>query len=202
VDAQWPVELTHDDVRLRPLKRSDKAAWYDLRRRNVAWLKRWDATLPMADKTVPVTYSAMIRHLRKEGKAGRSLSLGIEFQGHLVGQVTLGGIAWGSLRSAYIGYWIDEQFAGRGIVPLAVAIVSDHAFDALSLHRLEINLRTENVASRRVVEKLGFGYEGLREQYLHIDGQWRDHLCYVLLQGQLSDGVVAQITTDGGQRGD
>lgn len=193
MDASWPIELSHGELRLRPLQRSDKAAWYDLRRRNVAWLKSWDATLPRADSTVPVTYSAMIRYLRREAKAGRSLSFAIEHQGELVGQVTLGGIAWGSLRSAYIGYWIDERFAGRGIVPASVAMLCDHALDTLRLHRLEINLRTENVASRRVVEKLDFRYEGLRAQYLHIDGEWRDHLCYVLLQGEQAEGVVTQL---------
>ena len=109
----------------------------------------------------------------------------------LVGQLTVGGITWGSLRSAYIGYWIDERVAGRGIIPTAVAMATDHCF-AIGLNRVEINIRPENVASRRVVDKLGFRPEGLRERYLHIDGDWRDHLTFALTAPEVPDGVLAR----------
>ena len=193
MESQWPVEMSHGDVRLRPLKRSDKSAWNELRRRNTDWLREWDATLPRADVTVPRTFSAMVRNLRREGRAGRALSFGVEYRGDLVGQVTLAGIAWGSLRSAHVGYWIDQRYAGRGIIPTAVAMTSDFAFDRLHLHRLEINVRTENSASLRVVNKLGFRAEGLREQYLHINGEWRDHMCFVLLEGEQPEGVLSRL---------
>jgi len=58
--------------------------------------------------------------------------------------------------------------------------LSDYAFTELQLHRLEINLRPENAASRRVAEKAGYVLEGQRPRYLHIDGDWRDHICFVL----------------------
>ena len=191
MDSRWPGEISHGDIRLRPLGRSDKSAWYELRRRNADWLREWDATLPRADVSVPKTYSAMVRSLRRDGRAGRALSFGVEYRGDLVGQVTLAGIAWGSLRSAHVGYWIDEGFAGRGIIPTAVAMTSDFAFDELHLHRLEINVRTENSASLQVVKKLGFRAEGLRERYLHINGDWRDHMCFVLLEGDQPEGVLS-----------
>ena len=89
--SQWPVQLQHGDVQLRPLKLSDRTQWSDLRTRNVEWLRKWDATLPMADDSVPVTFGAMVRLLRKEAKAGRSLSFAILYQRALVGQITLGG---------------------------------------------------------------------------------------------------------------
>ena len=76
-------------------------------------------------------------------------------------------------------------------MPRAVALVCDFAFFELGLHRLEINLRPENRASRRVAEKLGFTAEGLRSKYMHINGDWRDHDCYVLLDGDLPGGVLA-----------
>lgn len=202
MDSRWPIEISHGDVRLRPLKRSDRSAWHELRRRNAEWLREWDATLPRADVSVPRTYSAMVRYLRREGRAGRARSFGIEYGHELVGQVTLGGIAWGSLRSAHIGYWIDEKFAGRGITTTAVAMVSDHAFDELHLHRLEINVRTENSASLQVAQKLGFRPEGLRERYLHIKGEWRDHRCFVLLEGDQPEGVLSRLEDGQRQLGD
>jgi ribosomal-protein-alanine N-acetyltransferase len=84
------------------------------------------------------------------------------------------------LRAANMGYWLDQDVAGRGIMPISVALVGDYAVSVLKLHRLEINLRPENYASRRVVVKLGFDFEGMRANYLHIDGEWRDHDCFVL----------------------
>jgi len=135
--------------------------------------------------------SAMVRRLRTEAREGRSMPFVVTFGGDLVGQLTVGGISWGSLRSAHIGYWVDQRVAGRGIMPTAVAMATDHCF-ATGLHRIEINIRPENVASRRVVEKLGFRPEGLRPRYLHIDGDWRDHLSFALTVDEVPGGLVAR----------
>ena len=62
----------------------------------------------------------------------------------------------------------------------------------MGLHRVEINVRPENSASLRVVDKLGFRAEGLRENYLHIDGEWRDHLTYALCDEDVPEGVLAR----------
>jgi [ribosomal protein S5]-alanine N-acetyltransferase len=75
----------------------------------------------------------------------------------------------------------------------------DHCFDALALHRIEINIRPENAASLRVVQKLGLRYEGERAAYLHIDGDWRDHVTYVVYAGDFPDGVLTQYLAEGGR---
>ena len=150
-----------------------------VRARNAEWLRPWEATSPEPAIDAPPTYSAMVRRLRTEAREGRTMPFVIAFGGALVGQLTVGGISWGSLRSAHIGYWVDQRVAGRGIMPTAVAMATDHCFE-VGLHRMEINIRPENLASRRVVEKLGFRPEGLRPRYLHIDGDWRDHVMYAI----------------------
>lgn len=132
----------------------------------------------------------MVATLRGEARAGRVLPFVVTFEEQLVGQLTIGGVQYGSLRGAHIGYWIDQAHAGRGIIPTAVALASDHAFGVLGLHRVEISMRPENERSRRVAEKLGYTYEGERHAYLHIDGAWRDHLVYVLLAGEVPEGVL------------
>ena len=176
----WPVRLQDGRVGLRPLRQRDRAAWREVRARNTAWLRPWDATSPdPAHEPVP-TFSSMVRHLTGEARAGRVLPFVVTYDEKFVGQLTVGGISWGSLRAAHIGYWIDQTVAGRGVMPAAVALACDHCWFGLGLHRVEINIRPENVASRRVVEKLGFREEGVRARYLHIDGDWRDHLVYVL----------------------
>jgi [ribosomal protein S5]-alanine N-acetyltransferase len=110
----------------------------------------------------------------------------------LVGQLTVSSITWGSLRSANIGYWVDETVAGRGITPTAVALAVDHCFRAAGLHRIEVCIRPENAASLRVVHKLGFRPEGLRRAYLHIDGDWRDHEAFALTAEEVPEGLLTR----------
>jgi [ribosomal protein S5]-alanine N-acetyltransferase len=108
----------------------------------------------------------------------------------LVGQLTVSTITWGSLRSANVGYWIDEAHAGRDITPTAVALAVDHCFRVCRLHRVEVCIRPENTPSLRVVEKLGFRPEGLRQRYLHIDGAWRDHATFALTEDEVPEGML------------
>ena len=189
----WPMELSDGELLIRPLSASDSRMWSEVRRRNQAWLTPWDATSPPEAAEQPPTYRQMVRHLRHEAREGRTMAMALVIGGRFAGQITLGGISWGSLRSAYIGYWIDEAYAGRGYMPRAVAMVSDYAFFRLGLHRLEINIRPENEASIRVAEKLGFRYEGLRRRYLHIAGDWRDHQTYALCVDEVPQGVLAGV---------
>jgi len=201
-DRRWPATLTEGDIALRPLRQTDARRWREVRRRNLDWLRPWEATLPPEAKSegdaIP-TFGMMVRRLRREAREGRTLPWALVYQGNLVGQVTVGGIAWGSLRAGYVGYWIDSAVAARGIMPKAVAMALDHCFDALALHRIEINIRPENTASLRVVQKLGLRYEGERAAYLHIDGDWRDHVTYVVYAGDFPDGVLTHYLAEGGR---
>jgi ribosomal-protein-alanine N-acetyltransferase len=188
------VTLREGGIVLRPLRRRDRRAWQDVRQRNREWLQPWDATLPPGGgDEIPPTFGAMVALQWAEGRAGRGLPWALEVDGRLGGQVVVGGITYGSLRSAYIGYWIDRELAGRGIIPTAVAMASDYCLDTLRLHRLEINIRPENTASLRVAGKLGWALEGIRPRYLHIAGEWRDHCTYVLFAGDQPEGVLARL---------
>lgn len=189
----WPSRLREGRIELRPLRLRDATAWREVRTRNARWLRPWEATLPLAEHDAPTTYGAMVRRLRAEAREGRSLPFALTVDGVFAGQVTVGGIARGSLLSGYIGYWIDQRVAGRGIMPTAVAMATDHCFREVGLHRVEINIRPENTASLRVVEKLGFRAEGLRERYLHIDGDWRDHLTFALCAEDVPEGLLARL---------
>lgn len=189
----WPARLNDGPVGLRPLRLRDASAWREVRSRNASWLRPWEATVPLDNRDVPHTYGAMVRRLRAEAREGRGLPFALTYEGRFVGQVTVGGIARGSLMSGYVGYWIDQAVAGRGIVPTAVALATDHCFAEVGLHRIEINIRPENAASLRVVEKLGFRPEGLRLRYLHIDGGWRDHLTFALCSDEVPGGLLARL---------
>src|SRR5262249_15859241 len=114
----------------------------------------------------------------------------VTYDGQFAGQLTIGSIVWGSARSAQVGYWIDEKYAGRGVIPTALALALDQCFFAVGLHRVEATIRPEIAASRRVVEKPGFREEGLRGRCLHIDGAWHDHICYALTIEDLPNGLM------------
>ncbi|CAB4965266.1 unannotated protein [freshwater metagenome] len=192
----WSPTVSDGDITLRLIRQRDAGEWREVRRRNREWLQPWEASLPPEASLitdVPATFGQMVRRMRKDARAGRALPWAILVDGRLAGQLTVGGITYGSLRSAYIGYWIDKDLAGRGIMPAAVALACDYCFDNVRLHRIEINIRPENTASLRVVDKIGLRKEGDRPKYLHIDGDWRDHVTYVVMAGEFPDGVLSRL---------
>jgi len=179
-------------VILRPLRAKDRRSWEELRAENIAWLRPWEATSPEPVAS-GLGFRQLVRYFDREATEGRLQPFVIETEGRVVGQMHLFGIAWGSLRSASAGYWVAESFAGQGIVPFALAAACDHAFLVLGLHRVEVNIRPENTASLRVVEKLGFREEGLRRHYLHIDGEWRDHRSFALTSEDLTSTSLVEV---------
>ncbi|MDR1634543.1 MAG: GNAT family N-acetyltransferase [Bifidobacteriaceae bacterium] len=188
----WPATLTEGPVRLRPIRRSDQQRWLALRESNRDWLAPWDATSPEGGELVAPSFGAYVRQVLRQAREGVTLPWVIEYQGELVGQININGIARGAAQSGSIGYWIGREVAGRGITPTAVALAFDHAVTAVGLHRLEITIRPENGPSLRVAEKLGFREEGLRPRYLHVDGQWRDHRVFALTREEVPEGLLAR----------
>lgn len=196
--ARTVPTLGGGDVELRPVRFRDQSAWSDVRSRNRDWCGPWDPTPPPGSGDHPRDFASMIRGFRSQARRGETLPWFVWHKDpnqpfDLAGQVTVSGIAYGSARWGSIGYWVDHAKAGRGIIPLAVAMASDFCFAELKLHRIEIAIRPENAKSLRVVEKLGFRYEGRRERYLHIAGDWRDHEVFVLNASEASDGLVTRL---------
>lgn len=183
----WPVILHGEAIELRPPRFSDKKQWNRVRAENKEWLAPWEASLPVTPVGAPASeflskspsFYSMVRALHHEARAGRSYSF-MMWQGkNLIGQITMGGVIYGALRGAHIGYWIDRNYAGRGLTTDAVKTVTAFGFEALGLHRIEINIRPENAPSIRVAEKSGYTFESDRPEFLHISGQWRDHKTFV-----------------------
>lgn len=181
------IELVGEKVILRPVRYRDKAAWDEVRAENREWLAPWEATLPTVIPGTPESefvskgrsFRSMVRALNREAAASRSFSFLIFSEGVLVGQITMGGVIFGALRGAHIGYWIDRNHANKGLTTDAVNTLTRFGFEELGLHRIEINVRPENDASCRVAEKAGYVFEGDRPNFLHISGAWRDHKCFV-----------------------
>ncbi len=203
-DVTWPLELRHGPIGLRPLRARDAAEWNAIRQRNLAWLRRWDATQPPRGHRSPQSFRSMAREMDRQARQGRMLPFVVTYseasdrsKRPIVGQLTVSGITYGSAGWASMGYWVDQDYAGRGIIPTAVAMAADYCWFQLGLHRIEVAIRPENTASLRVVEKLGFRYEGQRPRYLHIDGDWRDHQVFALNAEEVPQGLMARLKTSG-----
>ena len=197
--AEWPVTLSWGALALRPLSARDRGEWDAVRWENRDWLGPWEATNPEPSEELP-SFGSFVRRQNREARAGRSLPWIIterrpDGRRALVGQLSVSNIVAGASRSASIGYWVDGGSAGRGIAPMAVAMACDYCFQHRRLHRIEINIRPENAASLRIVEKLGFRDEGLRRDLLHIAGTWADHRSFALTAPEAGpEGLVRRFT--------
>lgn len=113
--------------------------------------------------------------------AGAQLPLVLTTPHEIVGRVTLSGITRGVFESASLGYWVDAAYTGRGVMTAALGSVLRFSRDDLGLHRLEAQTLLHNLASQRVLTKLGFEEIGLAPRYLRIAGTWQDHRLYQLI---------------------
>jgi [ribosomal protein S5]-alanine N-acetyltransferase len=193
VTSGWPARLVHGPVVVRPLEVGDSGAWRDLRSRNAEWLRPWDATMPPGSGRAAGSYRQVAKRLLRLAKQGHALPFAIEVDGRFAGQVTVNNVVRGSAQFASIGYWLGQEHAGRGIMPTAVAMVIDHCFTEVGLHRMEICVRPENTNSLRVVEKLGVREVGYAPLFLHIDGAWRDHRIFAVTVEECPASMLSRL---------
>ena len=191
----WPARLGPLRVRagvvaLRPVRLRDGGAWSAIRIRDEEYLAPWEPTMPgsWAERHAPGEWPARWLQLRTAGRRGTALPFAVTLDDRFVGHVMVGNVVREPLLSAYVGYWVDSTVAGGGVITGAVALVVDHCFSRVGLHRIEATVRPENAASLRVLEKLGFREEGLFRRYLDVDGAWRDHACFALTADEVRPG--------------
>lgn len=168
---------------LRGPEMSDHLAWAQLRRRSEAFLREWEPSWA-PDHFSRKAFRNRVHWSLRAREEGRALALFLirRDDGRLLGAITLDNIRRGPAQAGQIGYWIGEEFARQGYMSEAVAGVVSHAFASLDLSRVEAACLEENVASRGVLDRTGFAFEGLARRYLQINGRWRDHVLYARLR--------------------
>ena len=183
------VELTGRRVRMRTLGEDDYDAWYAVRERCRDWLVPWEPR-PAGAPSTPEdrgSFAARCAARERERQLGTGYGFGIFLDGRFAGEITLSSIQRGPFQNAFVGYWVDRELAGQGIVPEAVVVVLRFAFEELRLHRVEVAIVPRNRPSRRVVEKLGLREESVALRYLEIDGNWEDHVRYAVTAEEWAD---------------
>jgi [ribosomal protein S5]-alanine N-acetyltransferase len=197
-----PVRVAAGQVALRPVRLRDGPVWSRLRLRDEDYLRVWepDAEGTWAERFTTMSWPVMCSGLRATARRGQALPFTITLDGRFAGQLTLGNVVRGSLRSAWVGYWVESDAAGGGVATGAVALAVDHAFGPVGLHRVEATVRPENAASIRVLAKLGFRDEGLLRRYLEVDGAWRDHRLLAMTRDEVGAGLVSRLINSGHAR--
>ena len=170
-------------VILRAPRGRDYDSWRSLRRRSRDFLKPFEPRWTEADLNRQAFTTRLWRG-RQEARNGTDYSF-LVFEKASSGQILVGGITISNVRRraaqfGTLGYWMGEEFAGRGLMSEAVGVLLPFFFDTLGLHRLQAAFLPHNAASRRVLEKNGFREEGYAENYLQIDGKWADHVLFAL----------------------
>jgi ribosomal-protein-alanine N-acetyltransferase len=184
VPAPLSTRIVTERLVLRPPRTADVPAMREALRRNRAHLRPWSvATAPGEDAASLTSVSRAILRHRSEWKTGQAYVFLVtlcEDDRRVLGRIALGGLLRGAFQNAYLGYWIDAEHEGRGLMTEAVLAATSFAFGAASLHRVQAAVMPSNGASQRVLEKARYRREGLAERYLHIAGVWEDHILFAM----------------------
>ena len=168
---------------LRPPTHADYRPWTALRRDSADFLTPWEPAWAR-DHLTRKAFSNRVYWAQRTINGGTALPLFLERRsdGALLGAITLDNIRRGPAQAGTLGYWIGETFARQGFMREAIEAVVHHAFHRMELSRVEAACLPENIASRGVLEKSGFKYEGVAQSYLQINGRWRTHVLYAALR--------------------
>ncbi|MFN6951391.1 MAG: GNAT family N-acetyltransferase [Albidovulum sp.] len=177
------VRIETERMTLRLPQHADYRAWVRLREESRAFLTPWEPTWS-ADHLTRKAFMNRVYWAARAFSSGTAMPLFLIRRSDqaLLGAVTVDNIRRGPAQAATIGYWIGVHFARQGYMSEALRAVIHHCFTVLDLSRLESACLPENAASRGVLEKCGYKYEGVAQSYLQINGRWRNHVLYANLR--------------------
>jgi len=175
--------LQGDGVSLRYPQMSDFPQWAKLRGESREFLAPWEPTWT-ADELSRGAFRRRLRRYQREIRDDLAYPFLVfrKSDNTLLGGCTLSNVRRGVTQSAALGYWIGARYARHGHMYAALSAMLPFVFHILGLHRLEAACIPENEPSRRLLLKIGFREEGRALRYLQIDGEWRDHILFALLE--------------------
>lgn len=178
------VSILTARLSLRLPEHRDFREWAKLRHQSRAFLSPWEPIWAV-DHLSRASFTNRVYWSQRAVKNGNAVPLFVFHKeaGQLVGAITLDNIRRGPSQVGTIGYWVGQQYARQGFMSEAIIAMVAHAFGALDLSRVESACLPDNVASRGVLEKAGFKYEGVAQSYIQINGRWRNHVLYAALRG-------------------
>ncbi len=182
----WPrrkPRIETERLMLRLPRHSDFRAWSSLRSASAEFLVPWEPAWA-ADHLTRRSFGNRVQWSERTESAGTAVPLFIfrRDDDALLGAITLDNIRRGPAQAGTLGYWIGAPHIRQGYMREAITALVHHAFTMLDISRIEAACLPENAASRGVLEKCGFKYEGVAQSYLQINGRWRNHVLYANLR--------------------
>ena len=150
--------------------------------RNVAHLAKWSPPIPLTADSLE-HWRVVALHAQNSFTAGTLVRFWVhplDAPTQMIASLGFSQIHRGPFCHAVLGYQIDAQFEGKGLMHEALQCAINYMFTEQRLHRISANYRPENERSARLLARLGFRIEGYAERYLFIDGAWRDHVLTAL----------------------
>ena len=177
------VRIDTERLVLRPPMHSDFRPWSDLRRQSAAFLQPWEPSWS-SDHLTRKGFVNRVYWANRSIAQGTAVPLFLlhRSERQVMGAITLDNIRRGPAQAATIGYWIGEAYARQGFMREALSAMVHYSFEVLDLSRIESACLPENAASRALLEKCGYKYEGVAQSYLQINGRWRNHVLYANLR--------------------
>jgi ribosomal-protein-alanine N-acetyltransferase len=177
------LPIRGDGLYLRASEMRDYMEWAELREKSRSFLTPWEPLWPIDDLT-RASFRYRVRRHAEEMARDEAYSFFIfrEEDDALMGGLSFGHVRRGVSQAATLGYWMGEPYAGKGHMTRAVRAACAYAFEKRGFHRIEAACLPTNEPSKRLLERVGFKQEGYARSYLNINGQWRDHLLYALLE--------------------
>ena len=181
--ARPETEIATDRLTLRPPQLRDFEDWANLRRDSRAFLTPWEPAWSR-DHLTARAFRNRVVWAERVIRQGEALPLFLVHRetGAILGGITLSNIRRQPAEAGTLGYWTGAPYAGKGYMTEALAALRDHAFGPMGLSRLEAACLPDNTASRRLLERCRFKYEGVAQAYLQINGRWRNHVLYAALR--------------------
>ncbi|NUJ79579.1 GNAT family N-acetyltransferase [Methylocystis sp. FS] len=177
------LPIRGDGLYLRASEMRDYMEWAELREKSRSFLTPWEPLWPIDDLT-RASFRYRVRRHAEEMARDEAYSFFVfrEEDDALMGGLSFGHVRRGVSQAATLGYWMGEPYAGKGHMTRAVRAACAYAFEKRGFHRIEAACLPTNEPSKRLLERVGFKQEGYARSYLNINGQWRDHLLYALLE--------------------
>lgn len=181
--AKRRLRIETERLSLRAPAHSDFRTWAALRRASQDFLVPWEPSWA-GDHLTRKAFTNRVYWAQRSISNGSAVPLFLERRADeaLVGAITLDNIRRGPAQAGTLGYWTGQEFARQGYMREAIQALVHHAFTQIDLSRIEAACLPENAASRGVLEKCGFKYEGVAQSYLQINGRWRTHVLYACLR--------------------
>ncbi len=169
---------------VRPPVSADAEAYVAYLGRNWA---RFRGAMPTATPATfdPETYRRRFADPGDDGGEPASVSMLLvahDSPERILGDATFSNIVYGPFRACHLGFKLDREIEGRGLMRRMLEQGLETMFGRYRLHRIMANYRPENLRSAALLKRLGFVEEGFARAYLHLDGAWRDHVLTALVR--------------------